>query len=97
MARDYDDRPRGFKFVGGPMHGKKVVLRPGERHYRVPVYERHPYVADYGDPFSPPSYRVETYERRPVGFGAWAHIEVMAPEGMGEPEFMRRIADLVEA
>lgn len=97
MPRHSDGRPRRLRFVGGAMHGKKVVLHPdNQRQYRVPIPKPLIYTYDPDpDPFSPVC-DIEVYERREVGFGAWAMIEVMALAGMGEPEFMRRIADIVE-
>ena len=85
------------RFIGGPLHGEIRALDGRGRYYTVPVSLSAQYslAEERYTPWAP-MYKVIDYEPRPLGFGKWASVEVMVPRDMGESEFMRRVADLIE-
>lgn len=87
------------RFVGGPLHGEiRALQNHHDFHVALPPKFRVP----LSDALKADSYdecaRIQrmVYTERPIGLGPWAKVVVMAPEGMQESEFMRRVADLIE-
>lgn len=87
---------RRARFVGGPLHGEIRALPDSHQYLQAPVFND---VTAWGsekiEKFSPGLSTV-TYERRQLALGPWARVELWTPSGMSEPEFMRRVADILE-
>jgi hypothetical protein len=84
---------KGFRFVGGSQHGTLRALPNGNQYACFPQYR--PAAFEERATHSP-TYHEERYEKRPLSFDGHARVYVMALSGMGEAEFMRRVADIIE-
>jgi hypothetical protein len=87
-----------YRFIGGPLHGTLRAAR--DQFLAVPV--REPYrLMDFNkaycfgpDDFAP--YREAIYERHLLALGTNTRVYVYRLRDMGDDEFMRRVADLIE-
>lgn len=91
-------RPRRARLIGGPKHGEIIVIQSDR--FVVPVRTYDSYGLYFGkEGFSPSDvfpYTEVIYERRKLDLGGYARIEVWAPRDISEPEFQRRLADIIE-
>lgn len=88
---------RRARFIGGPEHGKLRILPDERMHICFPVWDNK--LAWCSEFIEFPEYtktREIVYTRRTLGLGSHCRVELWAPQDMGEPEFMRRVADLLE-
>ena len=83
-----------MRCIGGPKHGRMMVIDPGCWHVQVPVPYRAGMTERHGDYFrSGP--REAVYEIRPLSFGG-TRIEVLVPSDYTESAAIRALADLIE-
>lgn len=76
-------KSRAYTFVGGTQHGIKRAVQYDARYFSFPCYDMEK------------GYREERYEQRRVILSGCV-ATVVALEGMGEGEFNRRVADILE-